>query len=121
MSKLIRLIPNIFYSDIQTGLKLFVETLGFTVVYKDAEAEHPFYIVKRDGVTIHLIEDAVFAVKDRPEIRIETDDIDAFYKEISVKENPHLHPNLSSVKQQPWGLQEFALKDKEGTCVIIQQ
>lgn len=102
-------------------MKLFVEALNFTVVYNDAEAEHPFYIVKRDGVTIHLIEDAVFAVKDRPEVRIETDDIDAFYKEISARENPRLHPNLSSVKQQPRGLRKFALKDKEGACVIIQQ
>lgn len=121
MSKFIKLIPNIFYSDIGSGLKLFVETLNFTVVYKDPEAQHPFYIINRDGVSIHLIEDKEFAEKDRPEIRIETDDIEGLYKEVSDKEHSYFHPNLSYVRQQPWGLKEFALLDEEGTCIIIQQ
>jgi hypothetical protein len=119
--KLIKLIPNIFYSDIRVGLKLFVDGLGFTVVYSEPKATPPFYIVKRDGVTIHLIEDDEFAKKDRPEVRIETDDIETLYQEVKGKNLGLFHPNLAYIKKQPWGLMEFALLDETGTCVIIQQ
>jgi hypothetical protein len=119
--KLIKLIPNIFYSDIQVGLNLFVECLGFKVVYSDTGAEQPLFIIKRDSVTIHLIENDEFAKKDRPCIRIETDDIEALYQEIKGKNMNLFHPNLPEIKLQPWGAKEFALLDKTTTGVIIQQ
>lgn len=121
MATLIQLIPNIFYSDIRSGLKLFIDALDFIIVYKSVDTSPPLYIVKRDAVTIHLIENAEFAAKDRPEIRIETDDIASLHKMISDKDLSIFHPNLPNIKAQPWGLQEFALLDAEGTCVIIQQ
>ncbi|TZF81355.1 hypothetical protein FW774_18960 [Pedobacter sp. BS3] len=121
MAKLLKLIPNVFYTDIHTGLNLFVDCLGFTVVYSEPENQCPFYIVKRDDLQVHLIEDEEFALKDRPEMRIATDDIEGLYQEISAKQAQLLHPNLLKIKQQPWGLKEFALLDKEGTCIIIQQ
>jgi len=115
--RLTKIIPKIFYEDIKDGLHLFVDGLKFKVVYNDAK----LYIIIRDDVTIQLLEDAEYAAKDRPEIRIETDDIAAFYKEVKEAHPELLHPNLNIVKQQPWGLKEFALLDKTTVCVIIQQ
>lgn len=119
--KLIKVIPNIFYSDIRVGLNLFVECLGFKLVHNEPGAEQPLYIIERDEVTILLIESDEFAKKDRPSIRIDTDDIQALFNEIKKKNMGLFHPNLPEIKTQPWGLNEFALLDESGTCVIIQQ
>ena len=117
--KLNKVIPQIFYSDISHGLELFIDCLGFTVKYKDNEPA--FYIIDRDGVTLFLVENDEFAQKDRPEIRIDTDDIDALYKEIAAKDTQLFHANLNQIKLQPWGLKEVALRDKSDVCVILQQ
>lgn len=117
--KLNKVIPQIFYSDIQHGLELFIDVLGFEVKYK--EDEPPFYIVDRDGVTLMLTQDDEFAKKDRPEIRLDTDDIDALFAELKAKQTQLFHSNLAQIKLQPWGLKEFALLDKSGVCVIVQQ
>lgn len=77
--KLNKVIPQIFYSDINHGRELFINVLGFTIKYKDDEPA--FYIVDRDGVTLMLVEDDEFAKKDRPEIRLDTDDIEALFAE----------------------------------------
>lgn len=116
---LTKLIPQIFYSDIKTGLKFFTEGLGFSIAYHNPEKD--FYIIKRDAITIHLFENDEYAQKDRPEIRIETDDIESYYREIKEAHPHYFHPNLNKIKQQPWGLKEFALLDETGVCVIIQQ
>ncbi|MGF7079774.1 hypothetical protein [Mucilaginibacter sp. UYCu711] len=117
--RLNKVIPKIFYSDINHGLELFIDVLGFTIKYK--EDQPGFYIVARDGVTLFLVEDDEFAKKDRPEIRIDTDDIDALYQELIAKPKQLFHSNLATVKLQPWGLKEVALRDKSDVCVILQQ
>ena len=118
--KLIKVIPKLFYAAIADGTHLFVEGLAFKVVYKETKP-HAFYIIRRDEIVLYLVEDREFAEKDRPEIRIETDDIEAFYKEVTARNPELLHPNLRRIKLQPWGLLEFALRDKSGVCVIIHQ
>lgn len=118
--KLIKVIPNIFYTDIKIGLDLFVDALGFKIMYSDAD-KLPFCIIDRDGVTLYLTEDDEFAKKDRPQIRIETDGIETLYQEVKDKNRALFHPNLSTIKTQPWGLKEFALLDKSGVCVIIYE
>ncbi|PSR55329.1 hypothetical protein AHMF7605_18360 [Adhaeribacter arboris] len=117
---LLKVIPNIFYEDIQIGLDLFIDGLRFKPVYVSSEGD-PFYILERDGVRLHIIQSAPFAQEHRPEIRIETDNIEQLYKEISALRPDLLHPNLNKVTLRPWGLKEFALLDKTTVCVIIQQ
>ena len=51
---------------------IFVMGLGFKVVYRDGKLA----VIERDGAKAYLVKDAGFAVKDRPEITIETDSID---------------------------------------------
>lgn len=115
---LLKIIPKVFYTDINIGINFFVKGLGFAERYQ----EPGFMIIEQDGVVIQLVESEEFASeKDRPEFRIATDDIDAFYKEISTTHPELLHPNLKIIKTQPWGLREFALLDETTVCIVIQQ
>lgn len=115
------LIPNIFYTDVAAGLQLFVECLGFEIAYSEPDAPKPFYVVRRDSVKAYLVQDAEFALKDRPELRIETDDIDSIYTEVSERFPGLLHPNLKKVTLREWGAKEFALLDKSGVCIVFMQ
>ena len=117
--QLLQVIPKIFYADIRHGLELFVDTLGFQVTFHDPNP--PFYVIRRDTATLVLSQEPEMAKLDRPEIRISTDDIETLYAEVSSKNPRLLHPNSKSIKTQPWGLREFALKDDSGVCIIIQQ
>jgi len=117
--QLLQVIPKIFYEDIRHALALFIDTLGFQVTWHDPNP--PFYVIRRDTATLILLQEPEMARLDRPEIRISTDDIETLYAEVSAKNPRLLHPNSKSIKTQPWGLREFALKDDSGVCIIIQQ
>lgn len=114
---MIRLIPKIFFDRMDQGLDLFVNCLGFQVLHQDGALA----VVARDGAKAYVVESAEYAAKDRPEIAIETDDIEAIYKDISAKRPDVLHPNLPRVTKRPWGALEFSLLDKTGVCVVFRQ
>jgi len=115
------LIPKLFYADAGVGLDLFVNGLGFAVLYEEKDSEHPFFILGNGNAKLHIVQDAEFAAKDRPEIRLETDDIESAFSEVQANRKDLLHPKLKRIKDQPWGLREFALLDSSGVCVIVQQ
>ena len=112
-----RLIPKIFYADVDDGVDLFVGVLGFAVLHRD----ETLVVVERDIAKAHLVQDAEFAAKDRPEIAIETDTIDALHAEIAAKRPECLHPNLKTIQSRPWGAREFAVRDRTGVCVVLRQ
>ena len=112
-----KIIPKIFYDDINIGLHLFVQCLNFTINYQDKY----LYVISRDNITLQLVQDTELAKESRPEIRIETDAIEELYQEIKDRSPSILHPNSNVIKSQPWGLKEFALIDASNVCVIIQQ
>jgi hypothetical protein len=114
---LIRLVPKIFFARMEDGLDLFVECLGFTVLHQDGSLA----VVGRDGAKAYVVESAEYAAKDRPEVAIETDDIERIYKEVSMKRPDVLHPNLPRVTKRPWGALEFSLLDRTGVCVVFRQ
>lgn len=99
------------------GLDLFVNCLGFKVLRRDNSVA----VVGGEGAKAYVVESAEYAAKDRPEIAIETDNIDASHKEISAKRPDVLHPNLPRVTKRPWGALEFSLLDKTGVCVVFRQ
>ncbi len=119
--RLTKLTPNIFYSDIKDGLELFVDCLGCRISYDDLQSSEPFCVVQKDDIKACLIQSDEFAKKDRPEIRIETDDIESIYKDVKEKHAHLLHPNSKEITLKPWGAKEFAILDKSGVCVIMQQ
>src|SRR5215467_7325080 len=110
-----RLIPKIFYADVEIGIDLFVRVLGFEIAYRD----DTLVVVARDNAKAYLVEDAEFAAKDRPEIAIDTDTIDALYEEVSARAPDRLHPNVSRVTLRPWGAREFAVRDESSVCVVF--
>lgn len=112
-----QILPKIFYTDINVGLKFFIEGMGFTLGYHD----DALYIVKRDEITFLLVENEEYAKRDRPEIRIATDNIEAIYLDIHTRAPEILHPNSSFVRAKPWGLKEFATLDPTTVCIIFQQ
>lgn len=114
---LLQILPKIFYADIEVGIKFFVEKLGFQIGYND----DVLYIVNRDQITFQLLKVEADNEGDRPEIRIATDNIEAIYSEIKQRAPEILHPNLSYIKHQPWGLREFAVLDPTTVCLVFQQ
>ena len=110
------LIPKVFYADLSVGLDLFVGGVGMTLVHRDDDLA----VLARDQAKVYLVQDAQCAAKDRPELAIETDDIDAVYADIHQHRPDLLHPNLSAVQRQPWGPREFALLDATTVCVIFR-
>jgi len=111
------LIPKIFYERLQDGLDFFVDGLGFAVLYQDPTMA----VVARDGAKAYLVENPEWAAKDRPELSVETDDVDAIYKEMSTRVPHLLHPNCNTVALRPWGSREFAMLDKTTVCVNFRE
>ena len=119
--KFTKLVPNVFYEDINVGLDLFVNCLAFTIGYNDLESSNPCCVVDKDGLSVFLIQSKEFAEKDRPELRLHTTDIEAVYNKAKSTHPNLLHPNLNAISLRPWGAKEFALRDASGVCIIIQQ
>jgi hypothetical protein len=78
-------------------------------------------VAQRDVIKVFLVEDAEYADRDRPELSIETDNIDQVFQDIVDRRPDLLHPNLSRITLQPWGPREFALLDSTTVCVIVRQ
>ena len=119
--KFTKFVPNIFYADIKIGIKLFVDCLSFKITYNELHSDKPFCVVQSDGLKAHLVQDTEFAEKDRPEFRLETEEIEQVYESVRKNHPELLHPNASEVKTKPWKAKEFALRDESGVCVVIQQ
>ncbi|MBT1698884.1 hypothetical protein KK083_18465 [Fulvivirgaceae bacterium PWU4] len=115
-----RLVPNIFYKDIRSGLKTFVDCLEFTIAHDELNSARPFCVVAKDGLGINLFQDAKYAAEHNPEFRLVTNDIEEVYKKVKTRYPELLHPNLSTITLRPWGAREFALTDDQ-IGVIIQQ
>lgn len=112
-----RLIPKVFYDDMEDALDLFVDCMGFCVLHRDATLA----VVERDSAKAYLVESPEFAAKDRPEIAIETDAIEQLYQEIRTRRPEMLHPNSNVLEKKPWGALEFAIRDKTDVCVVFRQ
>jgi hypothetical protein len=108
--------PKVFYADVAVGIDLFVDGIGLEVLYRDDD----LVVAARDHVKVFLVEDAESAAKDRPELSIETDDIEAVYADVSARRPDLLHPNLARVTRRPWGAREFALLDSTTVCVVFR-
>jgi len=111
------LIPKVFYDRLQDGLDFFVDALGFEVPYRDATPA----VVARDGAKAYIVESPEYAAKDRPQPGIDTDDIDAVYRELSARAPERLHPNANRVAPKPWGAREFAMLDATTVCVVFRE
>lgn len=115
-----KLVPNIFYVDINDGLKFFVDCLGFTIGHDEIKTSQPFCVLEKDGLRINLFENAALAKEHNPEFRLVTKNIEEVYEKVSRSHPGFLHPNLKEITLRPWGAKEFALTDNQ-LGVVIQQ
>jgi hypothetical protein len=115
-----KLVPNVFYVDIQQGLKFFVDCLEFKITYEELKSRSPFCVVERDGLRLNLFQDTKLAKEHNPEFRLVTNNIEEVYQKVSSSHPEYLHPNLNKVTLRPWGAREFALTDKQ-IGIVVQQ
>ena len=115
-----KLVPNIFYADIKSGIRMFVDCLGFTIGHNEIETASPFCVVEKNNLRVNLFQDKELAKKDNPEFRLVTDNIEQVYENVSLKFPEFLHPNLSQITVRPWGAKEFAIMDGQ-IGIVIQQ
>ena len=115
-----KLVPEIYYSDIQSGLKTFVECLEFTIRHSELDSANPFCVVGKDGLSVMLFQNKEYAEKFNPLLRLVTNNIDEVYNKVATSHAELLHPNLSKVTARPWGAKEFALLDGQ-IGIVFQQ
>ena len=113
-----KLVPNIFYTDIQVGLNLFIDCLEFKNGYNNLESVNPSCIAEKDGLGIFIIQSKEFAEKDRPELRLQTDNIDEVFTKVKSNYPALLHPNSKIVSNKLWGAKEFAVLDQSGSVLL---
>ena len=112
--------PNIFYKNISSGLKIFVDCLEFKIGHSEIHSPRPFCVLEKDGLRINLFQDRVLAEKDNPEFRLVTENIEDVFTKVHTQFPELLHPNLKQITLRPWGAREFALMDGQ-IGVVIQQ
>ncbi len=115
-----KLVPNVFYTHIADGLKLFVDCLHFTIVHDEIKSQQPFCVLEKDGLRINLFENNELAKEHSPEFRLVTKNIEEVYEKVAISHPEFLHLNLKVITLRPWGAKEFALMDGQ-LGIVIQQ
>lgn len=114
------LVPNIFYVDINVGIRTFVDCLEFKITYSELNSRYPFCVVAKDGLRVNLFQDENLAKEHNPEFRLVTHNIEEVYQKVSTSHPQLLHSNLNKITLRPWGAKEFALTDKQ-IGIVFQQ
>jgi hypothetical protein len=65
----------------------------------------------KDDLSIMIFQNAEYAEKEHPELRLVTTDIEEVYQKVAARFPELLHPNLREVTLRPWGAKEFAMLD----------
>ena len=134
--KLTDVVPNLIVSDIDRSAAFYRDVLGFsTVTTVPEQAPFVFVWLKRGEVSVFLnavagLGDDLPALASRPIggtatlfITIEADStasgIDALFSAVTA-DNGHV-PVLMPLKDQFYGMREFAIQDPDGYVVIFAQ
>jgi len=115
-----KLVPSVFYKDIQIGIKTFIDCLEFTMGHQGLNSQSPYCVVNKGSLSVMIFEDKAQAENDHPELRLETDNIDEVYQKVASVYPEMLHPNLNKVTLRPWGVKEFAIIDGQIGIRVMQ-
>ncbi len=115
-----KLVPSVFYADINIALKTFIDCLEFTMGHQELNSRNPFCVVNKAALSVMIFEDKLYAEHDHPELRLETDNIEQVYQKVSSAFPELLHPNLNQVTLRPWGAKEFAMLDGQIGIRVMQ-
>ena len=104
--------PILRIFDEAKAREFYVAYLGFRVDWEHRFApDMPLYLqVSRDGCVLHLSEHHGDACPGAA-MRIETDALDAFHRELDQKEYGYARPGIEA---QPWGSRDMSLRDPFG-------
>ena len=92
-----KLVPNVYYPDINDGLKFFIDCLEFSIGHEELKTANPFCVIEKNGLQIYLFQHEKLAKEHTPEFRLQTNSIDEVYEKVSSSHPEYLHPNLSKV------------------------
>ena len=115
-----KLVPSVFYADINTGVKTFIDCLEFTMGHQELNSRNPYCVVHNGNLSVMIFQDKHQAQNDHPELRLETKDIDEVYAKVASSFPEMLHPNLNKVTLRPWGAKEFAIVDGQIGIRVMQ-
>lgn len=116
-----RLTPFIDYNTVQTGIDFFQENLGFKIIYSEGDPVS-MAIAERDNVQLFLQTHKSDGKPFEPAYRIEVEDIEQLYEEITDRGREILHPNTNGISKMPWGAKEFAVLDPvANTCITFYE
>jgi len=115
-----KLVPELYYTDIRSALKTFVDCLEFSIGHDEINSDSPFCVVDKDGMSVMLFQNKEYAEKYTPLFRLVTNNIEEVYKKVESNYPELLHPNLSEITLRPWGAKEFALLDGQ-IGIVIQE
>jgi len=116
--------PELFVANIKASLDFFNQKLGFAIAF--SYGEPPFYAqVKRDGARINL--KCVDSPVIDPELRDREELLSAAMTVATANEIKQLFLEFQcanvtffqTLKKQPWGAQNFIVKDPDGNLLLF--
>src|SRR5690349_12841881 len=112
-------VPILRIFDENKAREFYVEFLGFAVDWQHRFSDDaPLYLqISRDGCVIHLSEHYGDAVPGGA-LRIETDDVDGFNRELLAKNYKYAKPGVA---ETPWQTRKMTIKDPFGNRLAFSQ
>lgn len=113
--------PQLFVSDVEASCRFFVTKLGFTVCF--TYGKPPFYaLIQRDAACLNLRYVHLPALNREAEAdllsaSIPVANVKALYSEYQNAGAPI----RQRLKKQPWGIQDFIVRDPDGNLIHFAQ
>ena len=115
MEHLQRAIPVLASLDIDKTVNFYKEKLGFDKVgWKDQN----YAVIARDKIEIHFWKCNDKIHPENTSCYIQVKWVDELHNEMQTA--GVVHPN-GPLKDQPWGMREFAILDEDGNCIRFGQ
>lgn len=115
--KFVSTIPILRIFDETKAREFYVDFLGFRVDWEHRfEAGLLLYMqISRNGCTLHLSEHHGDCCPGAA-IRIETDELDGFYGELTAKQYRYANPGI---EEMSWGTRDMSIKDPFGNRITF--
>ena len=106
-------VPILAALDIAKTVAFYTEELGFT---RRHVAEGEYAILVRDEIELHFWACPERHIAENTACRIGVAGIEALHGELAGRK---VIPAKGSLRKTAWGMQEFAIKDRDGNCITF--
>lgn len=103
--------PVLFVSDVQRALRFYVDTLGFSRKWHEADGEGKVCQVDRGGCEIILCEDATRADRGRLFLELSREAVDQLLRETVERSVP--------TQKSWWGYEVLRIEDPDGNELFV--